>query len=298
MSAGQFETRISVDRVLRRWLEVYKNHLGRLLGMAAILFVGGFLTGIVIAGIGAGLGALLGSAAGGLIVGGAIAIAILLVASATYTGSVVRLVEADERGLEMAPIIDTFKALQPRVWPLVWVPLVGAIAIFFGFLAFIVPGVWLLVIWVVVTPVIVIEGLSFDAFGRSKELVKGNGWSIFGMGLVVMAVYIGVSVVTAIVQAVAGNAVGGILNTVLSILLIPAVGVLTALLYFELRRFEDSKPQVAPTLHQPPPPPAAPAPPQAGAIEPPTQATPSDLPDGPEPPAPEPPPPGPGQPSP
>ena len=44
----------------------------------------------------------------------------------------------------------------------------------------IVPGLILITIWAVVAPSIVVEDKGvFEAFGRSRELVRGNGWKVF-----------------------------------------------------------------------------------------------------------------------
>jgi hypothetical protein len=49
----------------------------------------------------------------------------------------------------------------------------------------IVPGLILLTIWAVIAPVIVIEQTgALDAFGRSRALVRGYGWTVFGIVLV------------------------------------------------------------------------------------------------------------------
>jgi hypothetical protein len=63
-----------------------------------------------------------------------------------------------------------------------------------GFILLIVPGLILLVRWAVVAPVTVLERPGiFAAFGRSRELVRGNGWAVFG---VIMLVYLAALVVS------------------------------------------------------------------------------------------------------
>ena len=47
--------------------------------------------------------------------------------------------------------------------------------------ALIVPGLILITIWAVIAPSIVVEDQGvIEAFGRSRELVRGNGWNVFG----------------------------------------------------------------------------------------------------------------------
>ena len=46
----------------------------------------------------------------------------------------------------------------------------------------IVPGLFLLTIWIAVIPAIVLEGRGIgESFGRSRDLVRGNGWNVFGV---------------------------------------------------------------------------------------------------------------------
>ena len=62
---------------------------------------------------------------------------------------------------------------RSRSWP--------GLGILVGFILLIVPGLFLLTIWAVVAPVTVLERPGiFAAFGRSRELVRGHGWTVFG----------------------------------------------------------------------------------------------------------------------
>ena len=43
-------------------------------------------------------------------------------------------------------------------------------------------GLVLLTWWILIIPVIVLEGTrAGEAFSRSRELVRGHGWSVFGV---------------------------------------------------------------------------------------------------------------------
>ena len=58
---------------------------------------------------------------------------------------------------------------------LIVVGILAGIAIAIGFVLLIIPGLFLITIWSVIVPVIVIERTGvFDSFGRSRELVKGQ----------------------------------------------------------------------------------------------------------------------------
>src|SRR6185312_4906291 len=87
-------------------------------------------------------------------------------------------------------------------WPLAAVSILFGVALAIGFILLIIPGLILMVIWSVVAPVTVLERPGpFAAFGRSRELVRGNGWQVFGVIVIVFlavaAISLGVGVVTA-----------------------------------------------------------------------------------------------------
>jgi hypothetical protein len=80
---------------------------------------------------------------------------------------------------------ETFRAVQPRLPAAIVAGIIAAIGIGIGFLLLIVPGLYLLTIWSMLIPVIVIEERrAGEAFTRSREVVRGNGWAVFGLILV------------------------------------------------------------------------------------------------------------------
>ena len=272
----------SIDRVIRSAFSIYKQQLGRLLWTAAVLYLGGIVAMVVLLTLGAAVGKGLGSATVGLIIAGVPAIGLLLAATVSYTGSVIKLVEAHEGGVEQPSFGESLRAVEPRIWPMIWVPFVVGLCIVLvaaalvgvgagiaaiaggsgvaiaigagvgGFLA-VGPVIYLLVGWVAVTPVVLLEGKSLDALARSRELVRGNGWSVLGVGVVYFAIYLAVSIGQSIIQAVAGAFLGGVVGLVVGVLFIPASALTSAAIYFELIRAEGSStpdsPQVAPQVN-------------------------------------------------
>jgi len=92
-----------------------------------------------------------------------------------------------------ASIGDCLSAGARRCLPLIGLFIVMGVALFFGFLFFIVPGVMMAIAWVAATPVLVVERTGvFGALGRSADLTRGRRWPIFGL-LVLSAVVIGIA---------------------------------------------------------------------------------------------------------
>jgi hypothetical protein len=92
------------------------------------------------------------------------------------------------RGLPLRPGEALQRALA-RFFPLIGLAILYSLGIALGTMLLIVPGVILLVMWAVVVPVCVLEGLGpVASMGRSRELTKGHRWQIFGLLLVLMVV--------------------------------------------------------------------------------------------------------------
>jgi hypothetical protein len=97
---------------------------------------------------------------------------------------------------------ETYRAVQPRLPALIVAGILAAIGIGIGFLLLIVPGLFLLTIWSMLVPVIVIEGRSAgESFTRSREVVRGNGWSVLGLVLITFLLILIASAVIRLVFA-------------------------------------------------------------------------------------------------
>ena len=80
---------------------------------------------------------------------------------------------------------ETYSAVRPRLAAATVAGVLAAIGIGIGLVLLIVPGLYLLTIWSMLIPVIVIEGRSAgEAFTRSREVVRGNGWPVLGLVIV------------------------------------------------------------------------------------------------------------------
>jgi hypothetical protein len=107
-----------------------------------------------------------------------------------------------------------------------------------GLILLIVPGLILLTLWALVAPVVVIERPGVIAsLGRSRELVRGNGWTVFGVIVVLFLIsFIVSAVVSAIAVAIAGDVAGQLIGNLLANVLIAPLSALAAsVMYFQLR---------------------------------------------------------------
>src|SRR5207253_1463004 len=78
--------------------------------------------------------------------------------------------------------------------------ILAALGIGIGFILFIVPGLFLLTIWSMLVPVIVIEGRAAgESFSRSREIVRGHGWPVFGL---ILITFITIGIASALIRLV------------------------------------------------------------------------------------------------
>lgn len=227
------QPKLSVGETLGEAFSIYRSQAGVLLPVAFWLFLG---VAILEAVIGESLAI--------------IAVALLTLALVfLYQGMVVGLVRDVRDGRRDNSIGELVRSVVPVLMPLIGAGLLTAIGIVFGFVLLVVPGVYLLTIWAVTAPVIVVERRGvFEALGRSRQLVRGNGWPVLGTFLV--AILIGL-VVTLILTAVGkGISDDPILDVVFyalaSTVTAPVEALVASVLYFrllELKREPASVPQ-------------------------------------------------------
>jgi hypothetical protein len=115
---------------------------------------------------------------------------------------------------------------------------------------------FLLTIWAVIAPVIVVERPGvFPAFGRSRELVRGNGWQVFGaIAVAFVIVLLGSIFFGAIAEAISnGPIVRIVFSALASTITAPVSALVAAVLYFRLRAIEGVPAPVADPAAAPPP---------------------------------------------
>ncbi len=152
-------------------------------------------------------------------------------------GAVVRGVQnlRDRRlpGTGVAPVLS-----DSRRWigDLTIVSILAALSVFAGLLLLIIPGLVLVTWWVVLSPVVVIERPGILAsFRRSRALVLGHGWPVFGIAVLTMIIQLAFSLALGLAVLPLGSAMGDLIATILgTTLAAPFVAIAWTLTYLSL----------------------------------------------------------------
>jgi len=189
---------------------------------------------------------------------------ISIVAGVLYTGFVVKLVEDVRDGRRDSSVGELLSAAAPFIGTLFLNGILYGLAVGIGLVLLIVPGLILLTIWAVTAPAIVSEGRGpIEAFGRSRELVRGNGWSVFAVIVVTFLITIVISGVIAAIGAALGDAGSVIFRFLGSVIAAPIGALVSAVLFFDLGGGGAAAATATPATTPPPPPPAPPQGPAA-----------------------------------
>jgi hypothetical protein len=131
-----------------------------------------------------------------------------------------------------------------------WVSLFGArlvagILIMLGFIALIVPGIYLTIRWALLDSVVILEEEGVNASrARSNKLVTGRAWQILGTGLAFFAGYLLfatlISLPIQLVEGLDNFVVAALLSTVLDLSYV-VLAIALVLYYFDARQDELSR---------------------------------------------------------
>ena len=176
-----------VGDILNAAFDLYKQHWQHLIGVAlAFYLVASSITLVLTIFLGQ-YGALVGAI-------------ILLIGIFWLTGALVEAVADIRDGRSDLGVSDNFSKVWPRVWPLLGASILAGLGIAFGPAFLIVPGLILLTWWALIPPAIVLENRGvFESFGRSRELVRGHGWNVFG---VLIITYLLSAVISNVIRAI------------------------------------------------------------------------------------------------
>jgi hypothetical protein len=156
-------------------------------------------------------------------------------------------------GARDSSVGDLMRFALPVLGPLLGAGILAGFGIGIGFVLLIVPGLYLATIWAVIAPAIVIERRGiFDAFGRSRQLVSGNGWPVLWTILVAYLItFVAAIALTALADNIAnGPLVRIVFSALASTFTAPITALVAAVLYFRLRELRGEAPRVDSVLEQ------------------------------------------------
>ena len=214
--------RVDVGRVISETFSMYGQHFFVLvLSALAVFVVFGTVAGILETGDSIIL-SLLGSA-------------VRLVGHALYIGFVVKLVEDVRDGRRDQSVGDLFSAAAPSIGALIGFGILWAIGVTIGLVLLIVPGLILITIWSVGAPAIVAEKAGvIEAFGRSRQLVKGDGWSVFAALLLMLIIVFLIGIVLGVIATPISDGATVVASIISSAITAPLFALVVTIIFFDL----------------------------------------------------------------
>jgi hypothetical protein len=161
---------------------------------------------------------------------------VTLIAVFLLEAALVKAVQDVRDGRVDLSVGQTFSVAAPFLGSVAIASILASIAIAIGLALVIVPGLFLITIWCLIVPVIVLERAgTFDSFGRSYELVRGNVWNVFGTLIVVfLCMFVLDLVVGLILSALPLFLAAFLSDVIVGTLVAPMIAVVVTLMYFRL----------------------------------------------------------------
>ena len=183
---------------------MYKTFAKHLLAIAFVIYLIAAIITALLALAGGTIGILLGSF-------------VSVVAAFVLQATLVKAVQDVRDGRADLSISQTVNQALPFLAPVAGASILAGIAITIGLLLIIVPGLFLITIWAVIVPVIVIERSgALASFGRSRQLVRGHGWHVFGTLVLVYIIMLVANIVLGFIFTALPHVLGDGLSSVIS----------------------------------------------------------------------------------
>ncbi len=202
---------------------MYKAHARHLLTIAFIIYLIAAVIAALLALAGGTIGVLLGSL-------------VEIVAAFLLQATLVKAVQDVRDGRVDLSVGETMRAATPYIAPVAGASILAGIAITIGLFLVIVPGLYLITIWAVIVPVIVLEGSgALASFGRSHQLVRGRGWHVFATLVLVFVILIVVNLVLGLIFVALPHVLGNGLSSIISgTVIAPFLALVVTLVYYRL----------------------------------------------------------------
>lgn len=210
---------------------MYKAHWRHLLTISFVVYLAVALISLVLVLLLTWLGVILGAI-------------VSLIAIFWVQGALVQAVDDIRDGRADLSLGETFDRVRPQLGSIVVAGLLAGLGIALGLVLFIVPGLVLLTWWVLIIPVIVLErSAAGAAFSRSRELVRGYGWSVFGVIVLTILLVIAFSIVLGLVLTPAADWLQSFLSDLVSgTLVTPFIALTWTILYHRLKAAKETAP--------------------------------------------------------
>ncbi len=219
---------MSIGDVLNEALDLYQRFFWRFVATAAVVFV---VLDLISA-----LGATSDSG-GARALWTLIGLVLSFIGTFWVQGALTEAVSDVRDGRADSSIGELYSRTQPRLPALIVAGLLASIGIGIGIILLIVPGLYLLTRWALITPAVVLEKKSAgEAFTRSSELTAGNRWKVLGVVVVTMLIYlVGTAIVGGILRAILPDFLGVWLgNLAVHSLTTPFLALAWTVMYFRL----------------------------------------------------------------
>ncbi|HEV8180106.1 MAG TPA: YciC family protein [Gaiellaceae bacterium] len=221
---------MTVGGVLGEAWGLYTKFFRRFFVVAAIVF-------LIINLFNATLGWLVGTGSGLTILVALFTAVVSLVGTFWLQGALVYAVDDVRDGRIDSSIGQLFERVEPYVGRLIGAGILAGLGIALGFVLLIVPGLILLTWWCLIAPVIVLEKKHIgESFSRSRELVRGHAWTVFGIVIItVLASAIASGLIQSIFSFLGPFLRYWIGGTIANAIVDPFIAVALTLMYFHLR---------------------------------------------------------------
>jgi hypothetical protein len=208
--------------ILSEAWRMYKAHAWHLIVIALVIYVAAAIVVALLALAGV-IGVLFGTV-------------IELLAGFLVQAALVKAVQDVRDGRADLSPGETVSAAMPSIWPVTGASILAGIAIAIGLFLLIVPGLFLITIWAVIVPVIVIERSGVLAcFGRSQAIVRGHGWHVFGTLVLVWIIdFLADLVLQLIFSALPAPLSSGLSSVISGALISPFIALVVTLIYYRL----------------------------------------------------------------
>jgi hypothetical protein len=230
------------EGVLSEAWALYKAHWRHLLSISFLVYAAVALINLVLVAALTWFGAIIGAI-------------LYFVALFWVQGALVKAVDDVRDGRADLSLSETFQRVRPQLGSIIVAGILAGLGIALGLILLIVPGLVLLTWWILIIPVIVLEQRrAGESFSRSRELVRGYGWSVFGVIVLTILLIIAFYIVLSLILLPAANwlrsfiqsVVGGAVTT-------PFIVTAWTLLYYRLKAAKETPPPAPAQAPIPPP---------------------------------------------